>query len=201
MSSRRSGSTKGPAEVVARSCPGSPSSRPAESLAAVESARRATLADLSRLVELRQALLEELWSQRGGRLLAASIHRTDPSGSLGADIADPSRLVVAGSWDGVVVGFGVGRVDEMPGVSAAESRVGVVESLYVEPEARGVGVGEAVMDAVLAWCAEAGCVAADAPALPGNREAKGFFERQGFTARLLVMNRALRPALPAGRDH
>jgi hypothetical protein len=34
-----------------------------------------------------------------------------------------------------------------------------------------------------------GCVGVDAPALPGSRSAKAFFEDNGFIARMLVMHR------------
>ena len=53
-------------------------------------------------------------------------------------------FVAVGTIDGVVVGYGTVRADDL----AAGERIGVIEELYVEPEARGVGVGEAIMDAV-----------------------------------------------------
>ena len=65
--------------------------------------------------------------------------------------------------------------------------------VYVEPGARGVGVGEAMLDQVVAWC--------DARRLhrhrrPGAARATGttknFFESFGFTARAIVVHRRLR---------
>jgi GNAT superfamily N-acetyltransferase len=70
------------------------------------------------------------------------------------------------------------------------SRLGVIEEIYVQPEARGVGVGELLVERSVAFCVEAGCSGVDAAALPGHRQAKNFFERAGFTARLLVMHRS-----------
>jgi len=64
----------------------------------------------------------------------------------------------------------------------------------VEPEAREVGVGEAMADALVAHCDDRRCIGIDAPALPGHRAAKNFFEAHGFTARALVMHRRLDPA-------
>ena len=56
-----------------------------------------------------------------------------------------------------------------------------------------MGVGEAMMELVLAWCDERGCRGVDSLALPGDRETKNFFERFGLTARAIVVHRALRP--------
>ena len=47
------------------------------------------------------------------------------------------------------------------------------------------------MDAAVAWCAEKGCAAVDALALPGDRTTKQRLEGSGFTARLLTLSRRL----------
>ena len=65
----------------------------------------------------------------------------------------------------------------------------MVDDLYVEPEARGVGVGEAMMDARPRLGGERGCVGVDALALPGNRATKNFFETFGLVARAIVVHR------------
>ena len=69
----------------------------------------------------------------------------------------------------------------------------MVDELFVEPEARGVGVGEAMMDLLVAWCVERGCVGIDAVALPGDRDTKNFFETFGLKARAIVVHRPLEP--------
>jgi GNAT superfamily N-acetyltransferase len=69
--------------------------------------------------------------------------------------------------------------------------LGVVTDIYVEPEGRAVGLGEALIDQIIGWCKAAGCVGIDAWALPGNRETKNFFETFGFTARALIPHRKL----------
>ena len=63
--------------------------------------------------------------------------------------------------------------------------------IFVEPAARGVGVGESMLGVVVSWALDHGCSGFDAPALPGNRAAKSFFERMGFQSRLLVMHRSI----------
>ena len=63
--------------------------------------------------------------------------------------------------------------------------------LFVEPDARSVGIGEALVGLIVEFCAARGCIGIDAAALPGHRAAKNFFEGHGFTARSLVMHRSL----------
>jgi len=69
--------------------------------------------------------------------------------------------------------------------------LGVVDDIYVEPQARGVGVGEVLMNAVVDWCHGKGCAGVDALALPGNRETKNFFETFGLTARAIIVHRRI----------
>ena len=72
-----------------------------------------------------------------------------------------------------------------------ESSLGIVDACYVEPEARGVGVGRALLDDLVAWFASSGCRGVDVTALPGDRATKNFLEGAGFKARLLTMHRTL----------
>jgi len=76
---------------------------------------------------------------------------------------------------------------------ADEGLLAVVRDLYVEPAARGVGVGAATMEAILAWAGERGCIGVDALALPGSRATKNFFEGFGLVARAIVVHRSLEP--------
>lgn len=118
------------------------------------------------------------------------------------DAAGFRRLLEAGGvrgWigdlDGAAVGFAAARLVELAdGTSLAE-----IDALYVLPEARGVGLGEALMDEVLAWAHDAGAAAVDAVALPGDRVTKNFFERYGMTARALQVHRRLAPP-PSASD-
>jgi GNAT superfamily N-acetyltransferase len=64
-----------------------------------------------------------------------------------------------------------------------------VDDLFVEAEARGVGVGEALLSQVTAWFERRGCAGTDAAVLPGQRSTKALFESSGYKARLIVMHR------------
>jgi GNAT superfamily N-acetyltransferase len=70
-------------------------------------------------------------------------------------------------------------------------RLALVEELYVDPAARGVGLGEMLLDACTAWASDLGCTGIDVEVQPGNRSAKNACERSGFKARALTMHRSL----------
>ena len=158
----------------------------------MEGARAATEADLPRLVELSRQSLSELRSQdRGGAVFVAREGRAEPvETSLREQVLDPGCLVIAGTIDEVVVGYATGRVETL----RDGTLLGVIDDLFVEPEARAVGVGEAMMEQLLAWFRQRGCSGVDSTALPGLRATKNFFEESGFSARLIVMHHRMRPA-------
>ena len=54
-----------------------------------------------------------------------------------------------------------------------------------------MGIGEAMMDELVAWCAAAGCTGVDSLALPGDRHTKNFFESFGLVARAIVVHKVL----------
>ena len=71
---------------------------------------------------------------------------------------------------------------------AGGERIGVIDLLFTEPEARGVGVGEAMLTHGLASLRAAGIKRFDVSVLPGHRQAKNFFEAAGFKARSIIMH-------------
>jgi GNAT superfamily N-acetyltransferase len=156
----------------------------------VEASRVATEADLPRLVELVTDALTELTPTRGGAVYTRREARWPPYDErLAAELAAPDHLVVVGTIDETPIGYGVVAVEKLHDGSL----LGVVSDLFVEPMARGVGVGEAMMDQIVAWCREHGCTGVDAVALPGNRETKNFFETFGLVARAILVHRELDP--------
>jgi len=154
----------------------------------MESARPATAADVTVLVALHDLAVDQARPGRGGALFARRESRPegDRDGFEQA-LADDLQHVVVGTIDGVTVGYGVVRIE----VLRDGGRLGVVDDLYVLPDARGVGVGEAMMDELLDRCEDAGCLGVDAAALPGDRGTKNFFETFGLVARAIVVHRSL----------
>ncbi|MFI5045551.1 MAG: GNAT family N-acetyltransferase [Acidimicrobiia bacterium] len=156
----------------------------------IESARTASSADLPRIVELAGWLRQELVTMKGGALWLRREAWPEPlSDAYARLVASLDASVVVGTIDDVVVGYGVVVVETL----RSGEHLGVVTDLFVEPGARAVGVGECIATSLLAFCTEHECMGVDALALPGHRDAKNFFERNGFTARALTMHRSLLP--------
>ena len=154
----------------------------------MESARPATPADVPEVSRLWREAVADLDGQRGGSLLARSLTRPDLDGWVAGALADPDRQTVLGYIERTPVGLASAVADR-----SARGVVAVVELIFVEVPARHVGVAEAMLDVVAARAGEWGAIGLDAPALPGSRAAKSFFEVHGFQARLLVMHRPLAP--------
>jgi L-amino acid N-acyltransferase YncA len=154
----------------------------------MESARTATADDLPRIAQLADEALDELSATKGGSVWVRREARARPvEESLAEAIADDDQHVVAGTIDDTIVGYGVVRLERL----RDGALLGVVDDIYVEPGARGVAVGEVVMDDLLAWSRERGCFGVDSLALPGNRETKNFFERFGLVARAILVHKPL----------
>ncbi len=162
----------------------------------MESARPATSADAAPITHLARQGIAELTPNRGGSVWARREAHAEPLDELlhavtGGD--EPSRLVVVGTVDEAVVGYGMGRLETLHDGAV----LAVVTDLYVDPEARGIGIGEAMMDLLVAWARAAGAVGIDALALPGDRHTKNFFETFGLKARAIVVHRSLAEPEPA----
>jgi ribosomal protein S18 acetylase RimI-like enzyme len=158
----------------------------------VESSRPAAAADISRIVELARLLRTELSAMRGGELWAAREAWPEPlDDAYRALLHRDDALLVVGSIDDAIIGYGAVVIEKL----RSGAHLGVVTDLFVEDEARAVGVGEAMVDALVAHCRAHDCLGIDARALPGHRATKNFFEAHGFTARALVMHHRLDPSV------
>ncbi len=151
-------------------------------------AREAGADDLEVVTALCEAAMVELRPHRGGEIWSQWEARPEPVGpALAALLADDDSMLLAGTIDQTVVGYAAVTMQRLH-----DGRfIGHLTDLYVMPDARGVGVGEAMMNAVNDWCRAHGCVGVDSLALPGDRATKNFFESFGLVARALRVHRAL----------
>jgi GNAT superfamily N-acetyltransferase len=157
----------------------------------VEGTRLARREDADRCGELCRQALDYLQGARGGPLfarretglLAKALMRP---GGLDRLLAGANRRVLVGTVDDTVVGMAIGRIDEV-----GEASIGIIDGCYVEPAARGVGVGGALLEGLVTWFGAAGCRGVDISALPGDRDMKNLLEASGFKARLITMHRTL----------
>lgn len=154
----------------------------------MESASRADTHELATIVELARLAIAEKTDTRGGEVWQRREARQEPVDVGLLTMADePDHLLVAGRIDGVVVGYAAAHLETL----ADGGRLAVVTDIFTHVEARGVGVGEAMMNEVLSWAREQGCVGVDSLALPGDRQTKNFFETFGLVARAIVVHRRL----------
>jgi GNAT superfamily N-acetyltransferase len=149
----------------------------------MEAARRATAADAGDLARLGGEARESVRSQRGGALWLAQDGRANlPPATIEELLADDGYEVVVGTVDDVTVGYAI---------AAGRPPVAVIEELFVEPGAREVGVGEALVGHLLEWARARGCTGIDGFALPGDRATKNLFERVGMVARAIIVHKPL----------
>jgi GNAT superfamily N-acetyltransferase len=154
----------------------------------MEGARVAEPADLDRLGELLSAAIAATPQVRGGHLYGRPQRNRPVNIRLSEALEAPNdQLLLCGTIDNYVVGLALVSLDSINNIET----VGVVEELYVEPDARNVGVGEALVDTAVEWCKTQGCQGIDMPALPGDRATKNLCERSGFTARAIWMHRRI----------
>lgn len=153
--------------------------------------RRATNADVPHLVALYKDLEREQTSRKPVWALTDGLDERVDLALFHSMRADDSWLFV-GEIDGATVGFIWATIEPMLDRAAGE-RIGRIRLIYTEPEARGVGVGHVMLEAVLDELRGIGIRLFDAPVGPGQRATKNFFEAHGFAARSIIMHHADAP--------
>jgi len=150
-------------------------------------ARPADRTDIDTIIELYQASRTAVADQRGGELdniLTLHSEAGQWPGRYTSLLEDSDSSLVVGEVDGLVMGYTLAKIIELDG----NERLMRVGELFVVPDARGVGVGRALLQFVVDEAEHRGCRGIDARALPGDRSTKNFFEASGFAARSIVMH-------------
>jgi GNAT superfamily N-acetyltransferase len=146
--------------------------------------RPATRADAGPLGVLEAEARSSLVEARGG---ARWLEEHPLIGSRWPDVVSAGGVMVAVLDVGDGPGFVVGYV-----VLAVDGPVARVDQVYVTPDARQLGFGDALLEAATAAATTAGARVLEGQALPGDRETKNLYERAGITARLITVSRPLR---------
>jgi ribosomal protein S18 acetylase RimI-like enzyme len=125
--------------------------------------------------EARAALVD----QRGGQRWLVE-HR-----AVGTTWDD--RCATADVWlahiDAVVVGYLVAEL--------GTDLIVRIDQVWVTPQARELGFGDALLDAAIGSARSRGAIAVEGQALPGDRQTKNLYERAHIVARLITTYRAL----------
>jgi GNAT superfamily N-acetyltransferase len=132
--------------------------------------------DVDDLGSLETAARGSLVDQRGGPRWLEEHPPHHPAWA-----ATASRRVLVADLDGCPVGYLVLDL----------GRVAVVESVFVDPGAREVGFGDALLAEAREIAMAAGAEILEGTALPGDRETKNLYERAGITARSITVSVAL----------
>ncbi len=150
----------------------------------VEAVRRAGADDAPVLATLERDARAALVDARGG---AAALAEQPAQDDWTPALADPDRRVFVATIDDVVLGY-----LELAAPSIGDTHgTWVVRQVYVDPGARGLGLGDDLLGAAIDAARAGGAAAIESWALPGDRDTKNLFERAGVTARKLVVSKRL----------
>ncbi|MEA2023511.1 MAG: GNAT family N-acetyltransferase [Actinomycetota bacterium] len=152
------------------------------------SARHATVEDVPELLRMYRALAAEQSAIRS--IWPSADGLAEPVGeSLTLLLDREDAITVIGEIDGVPTGFLI-AVEEPLLEPVSDRSIGVVQFIFTDHEARGVGIGAAMLDVAMTGLEERGIDLFDARVSPGHRLAKNFFESNGFKARSITMHRS-----------
>ena len=144
--------------------------------------RSAVPTDVEVLAALEQIARDVMRDQRGGR---RRLEECPAVGDRwGSWIAETDRAVVVAGLDGAVFAWLSIQAPDAHGVA-------VIDSVFVEEGARQLGLGDGLVSWALAWARGRQATSVESWALPGDRETKNLFERNGLTARLITVSRSL----------
>jgi GNAT superfamily N-acetyltransferase len=144
------------------------------------------VADTEAVTALAHAAAASVRLRRGGNAyldLFDGLRERDP-GVVRENLDSTGRSLFVGLLEGVAFGFCLVR---------REGGVLTIEAIYVDPEAREVGLGSALGEAAEQFARTSTCERLDAFVLPGDRQAKQLAESQSMKARLLTLSKTLEP--------
>jgi ribosomal protein S18 acetylase RimI-like enzyme len=155
--------------------------------------RTATLDDLSPLIELERVLPLHL---AGSPVFSRLPVEPDDAieAELRADLVDPKYRFFVAEHDGRVIGASIGCSVELSSGSTGivrPDRAGYLAYAAVLPEARGLGAGRALGDAVLAWSRDEGYRSVVTDWRSTNIEADRAWRAMGFRPTFRRLHRAI----------
>lgn len=151
--------------------------------------RRAGARDVDRVAALWTALAEH-----HGRLDPRHALRSGAAHEIrrlaASELADPDAVALLYERDGQALGLCMARIDHAPPIQREIVRAEIGE-LFVREEARGAGVGRALVDAAFAWARARGIERVVVRVFERNRDGRAFWRALGFGALMDVLERRL----------
>jgi ribosomal protein S18 acetylase RimI-like enzyme len=151
--------------------------------------RAATRADLDGLARLGAKLAREHHAMDPDRFfLPEEPIEEGYAWWLGKELANPRAVVLAATLGAAVVGYAYGRIEPRDW-NTLRDRCGVGVDLWVEPRARGSGIGARLVEALAGALEARGAARVVIDVASRNPEAARLFERMGFRPTMLEMTR------------
>lgn len=149
-------------------------------------ARDATPEDIPVVEELYRSLEDEMTALHPMWRIANGLDEPVAK-TLMETLDDPETILLIGTIDDYPFGFLLAKEEEML-MQAQGEKIGSIRFIFVDHEAREVGVGELMRERVMELLRKRGITKFDAHVLPGHRLVKNFFEAGGFSARTIIMH-------------
>lgn len=164
----------------------------------VRPAQLADAGDLEQLVLLEREARHAVADQRGGQRWLAENPALSPGWDFTTATYDNERRytspdVLVGTIDEVLIAYLVAdlRAPMLGGSDTDAATMLRVTQVWVTPEARELGFGDELLAVAIKRGRDAGAIAVEGQALPGDRHTKNLWERAGIVARMLTTYRPL----------
>ncbi len=111
--------------------------------------------------------------------------------NLEAMIASPNCELLVAELDDTVIGSGYARIEEAARHYLIYTTYAYLGFMYVDPAHRGIGVNQAIIDALHAWSKSRGITEMRLDVYNDNTRAVRAYEKSGFTPILLTMRKGI----------
>ena len=155
--------------------------------------RRAEPRDVIALGELGAALMRTHYAFDRERFIAPGDGHEASEGYaqfLGSQLGEEGVLVLVAERRARVIGYAYAAIEPLSWKELRDE-CGFIHDLLVTDEARGAGVGEALLDRAIEWLREQGMPRVVLWTSPHNATARRLFERRAFRPTMLEMTREL----------
>jgi GNAT superfamily N-acetyltransferase len=142
--------------------------------------------------------IDAAWADLCGLFLGLYHHHEPYSPRLVADwerrwrtqlSGGTERLILLGRVDGEAVALMNSRINRTSGVY--DEAFGFIEDAYVEPEQRGSGLAQALLQRTEAWCASRGIDLLRLSVHAQNEIGRHFWDKSGFEPMLQIVTKTL----------
>jgi ribosomal protein S18 acetylase RimI-like enzyme len=151
--------------------------------------RRALAADMSTIGRLGALLVREHHDFDPLRFIPATPQTEQGYGAyLGSQLSEPRVLILVADRGGTVIGYTYAGLEDTD-YMALRGPAGALHDIVVDPDARGRGVGRALLDATLRELAAMGAPRVVLSTAAQNEAAQRLFAEAGFRRTMIEMTR------------